>query len=217
MNHQQLKTIAILTMLIDHVGAVLFPQVLFLRVIGRIAFPIFAFLLVEGFYHTKSVRRYGQRLALFAMISEIPFDIAFYDEAFYFGHQNIFFTLVIGLWVIDGMHKAKGKSSMIQIGYIFAGCLLAGLLSTDYSFFGILIIAVFYYFRDQPIFKGLGVFGVNLSLALASPLQILAVVGLVPIYLYNAKKGTKAIFIKWAFYAFYPLHLSVLALIRYWG
>ena len=92
-----LKMIAITTMLIDHVGAVLLPQYPILRIIGRIAFPIFCFLLVEGFMHTHDVIRYMTRIGLFALISEIPFDLLFYGRILDGTHQNVFFTLFIGL------------------------------------------------------------------------------------------------------------------------
>ena len=93
----QLKCIAILTMFIDHMGAVFFPGELMFRYIGRIAFPIFAFLLVEGYFHTRDVRRYMLRLGLFAVISEIPYYLAFRETILEFEHQNMFYTLFIGV------------------------------------------------------------------------------------------------------------------------
>lgn len=92
-----LKWIAVLTMVIDHVGAILFPDQIWMRVIGRVAFPIYAYCLAEGFRYTSDYRRYLGRLALFAILSEIPFDLAFYGVPFSFAHQNVFFTLTLGL------------------------------------------------------------------------------------------------------------------------
>lgn len=97
LNSFQLKCIAVITMIIDHTGAVLFPDNMTLRYIGRIAFPIFCFLLVEGFFHTRDVRKYMLRLGMFAVISEIPYDLAFRDTVIEFEHQNVFFTLFIGV------------------------------------------------------------------------------------------------------------------------
>ena len=97
LNSYQLKCIAIITMLIDHIGAVLFPENLVLRYIGRISFPIFCFLLAEGFYHTKNVKKYMMRLAVFAVLSEIPYDLAFRNTYIEFTRQNVFFTLLIGV------------------------------------------------------------------------------------------------------------------------
>lgn len=97
-----LKIIAIVTMLIDHTAAVLLHNNMIMRAIGRIAFPIFIFLLIEGAIHTKSKLKYALRLSLFALLSEIPFDLAFNGGAFYFGYQNVFFTLAIGMFMIIG-------------------------------------------------------------------------------------------------------------------
>ena len=97
-NSFQLKWIAVITMIIDHTGAVLFPDDMVFRYIGRIAFPIFCFLLVEGFFHTRDVRKYMLRLGLFALISEIPYDLAFRDTVLEFEHQNVFFALLLGVF-----------------------------------------------------------------------------------------------------------------------
>ncbi len=99
-NSFQLKWIAVITMIIDHTGAVLFPDNMVFRYIGRIAFPIFCFLLVEGFFHTRDVRKYMLRLGLFALISEIPYDLAFRDTVLEFEHQNVFFALLLGVVMI---------------------------------------------------------------------------------------------------------------------
>src|SRR5699024_2332190 len=93
----QLKCIAILSMALDHTGAVLFPQEIWLRCAGRLAFPVFCFLIVEGFVHTHDVYRYMARLGVFALISEIPYDLAFRGVCLEFAYQNVFFTLLIGI------------------------------------------------------------------------------------------------------------------------
>ncbi|MBP3544518.1 MAG: hypothetical protein J6J86_09845, partial [Lachnospiraceae bacterium] len=124
-----LKIIAIITMFIDHIGAAIFENNeitmcvmakgehayviwgladLVLRLIGRIAFPIFCFLLVEGFLHTRDVKKYALRLGAFCLISEIPFNLAFFGQPLYAGHQNVFFTLLIGLLVLIGLKHFAG-------------------------------------------------------------------------------------------------------------
>ena len=95
-----LKMIAIIAMFIDHLGAVIFPEYIELRIIGRIAFPIFAYTLVEGFVYTHDVFKYMKRLGVLALLSEIPFDLAFFGTPLEFGHQNVFFTLFLGILML---------------------------------------------------------------------------------------------------------------------
>lgn len=135
-----LKIIALVTMIIDHTGAVLFPQYPILRIIGRISFPIFAFLAAEGFYHTRNVKKYMLRLAGFAVLSEVPFDIVFYGKFFEPAHQNIFFTLLLGVMLMYFYGSQYSLASK-------AGCVILLLLAgdffrTDYGAWGILMIFV---------------------------------------------------------------------------
>lgn len=210
--------IAIITMLIDHIGAVfLTPNTtsyLIFRSIGRLAFPIFVFLLVEGFYHTRDPKKYLTRLGIFALISEIPFDFAFYGD-FYMGHQNIFFTLFLGLLLIMLMkeveikfHKNVIAINIINFLLVIAFCIMAFLLKTDYNFLGILIITAFYLFRGNKM-----LLVISILLIFGTPIgsiSILATLSMVFIALYNGKKGKS---MKYFFYAFYPAHLLILFLI----
>jgi hypothetical protein len=216
-----LKMIAIITMLIDHTAAVLIPDNTQLyvncRIIGRLAFPIFSFLLVEGYLHTKNIRKYFLRLGIFAMISEIPFDLAFSENSSsYLYHQNIFFTLLIGLGVIYviGIIDLKYVNNKVirffaDILVIFAGCVIADMLATDYGKWGILIISAFYIFRRNKILLLAAIFLVNY----ASPYlwQVYAAVSMLFIWFYNGKRGPQGN--KYFFYAFYPTHIFVLYLI----
>src|SRR5690554_5628220 len=155
-----LKIIAIITMLVDHAAVVFIPSDTWLhligRIIGRLSFPIFAFLLVEGFFHTKNIKKYLTRLGVFALISEIPFDLAFYNTYFYIGHQNIFFTLFLGLLAIHliSMVEKKFHDQILYINLANAGItilfsFIASILMTDYKFLGILLIVAFYLFRGS--------------------------------------------------------------------
>lgn len=205
-----LKIIAIVSMLIDHTAAVLVEpgttQYNIMRsYIGRLAFPIFCFLLVEGFIHTKDIRKYALRLGIFALVSEIPFNLAFMGDAYDTYHQNVFFTLFIGLLVLIGI-KAFDKYKVVCIGIIIVGCLLAKYLKTDYNYMGVLMILCFYYFRDNIATLFVGILPLNMILG-----QSIAVLTLIPIRLYNGKRGLS---LKYVFYIFYPLHLYILYLIK---
>ena len=100
MSGHSLKLIAIVTMLIDHIGLVLFPEVMILRCIGRLSFPIFAFLIVEGFEHTSDFKKYMVRILLFGLMSEIPYNLMISGKFIDFTHQNVFFTFAIGLMML---------------------------------------------------------------------------------------------------------------------
>ena len=221
-----LKLIAIITMFIDHIGAAILENSvissyiishtsftpenwlsfdLIFRLTGRIAFPIFCFLLVEGFLHTKNVKKYALRLGMFCLISEIPFDLAFYQQPFSYTHQNVFFTLLIGLLVLIGLKQFEGASKGIfRILCVLAGALVATFLQTDYSAYGVCVIVLFYIFRKRPIIRNISTM---LVLFLCSPLEITGIAALIPIHLYNGKRGSS---IKYFFYLFYPLHLLLL-------
>ena len=102
-----LKSIACISMLIDHFGIVFMENNRLMRAMGRLAFPIFAFLIVQGLFHTSDIRKYIVRLGLFAVVSEIPFDLAMHDTLWYPGAQNIFFTLTAGLFALSLIHISE--------------------------------------------------------------------------------------------------------------
>lgn len=232
-----LKIIAISTMLIDHIGATIIQEQVYtlsgnyaammsmfnlmigMRTIGRLAFPIFCFLLVEGFLHTKNVKKYALRLFIFALISEIPFDFAVSKTFFELGHQNVFVTLLIGVLAMYGIdfftkhfQDNKKASSLSRLAVALVAMLLAELLKCDYSSLGIAVILLLYVFHDNKTLKILSVcfiFTVY-SVLSGSTLQALAGFAFVPICFYNGKKGFS---MKYFFYAFYPVHLLILGTI----
>lgn len=213
----QLKWVAILTMTIDHVGAFLLEPALVsglvgsqfsglnmvLRLIGRLAFPLFTFLLVEGFIHTRSVKKYLLQLGIFALFSEIPFDLAKEGVLVEFTYQNIFFTLFIGLLTIALFDRFKEEKYLKWLVLIL-GMLLAEVLKTDYAAFGILVVFVFYYFHKDKELR-------NPVVGILLLLQATAIFALVPIQLYNGERGKQN---KYFFYLFYPLHLLLFFFIR---
>lgn len=219
MSNFTLKMIAIIAMAIDHTAAVLIPDntmtYLIMRIIGRIAFPIFCFLIVEGFYHTKNVHQYMARLSIFALLSEIPFDLAFYQKPFAFEDQNVFFTLAIGLAVIYGIKKMsqifvnkKWLASILQLLIFFVGGVIAIYLKTDYNFMGVALIYILFMYRESKWMLSLMVILINTIYS--SGIQKYASLSLLLILLYNGKQGPK---VRYVFYAFYPTHLFILYLI----
>lgn len=212
-------------MFIDHVGAAVIARVLMtgggsaelyrvylaMRDIGRIAFPIFCFLLVEGFEHTRDRRKYALRLFLFALLSEIPFDLAFSSKVLEFGYQNVFFTLFIGLLTIMAFHAVEERKEwhpllrcLLLAGIVFAGMGGAWLLRTDYDAKGVMCILLLYFFRRS---RGLQILVGCLAFFWW---ELPALVAFIPIAFYNGKRGWN---IKYFFYLFYPVHLLLLYLI----
>lgn len=214
MNSLLLKAIALTTMIIDHYGAIFHSDIVIYRIIGRLAFPIYCFLLVEGYFHTSNFKKYAIRLLIFAFISEIPFDLAFYNEIG-FVHQNIFFTLFIGLFAIyfiDNKEKYKLNSTLV----IIAAGVIATLLRTDYQFIGVIYIFAFYKVKSLPqerrlVFTGIIMLAMNLA---AGWLQQFSLLALGPIHFYNNEQGRKNKFIQLGFYIAYPLHLMIFYLIN---
>ncbi len=203
-----LKIIAIITMLLDHMGAIIWPQYIFLRIIGRLAFPIFCFLLVQGFLHTHNVHSYALRLGIFALISEIPFDLAVYHVPIYTRHQNVFFTLLLGLLVLIGF-KYFEEHMFIQMILFALGAFFALVCHFDYGAFGIALIVFIYFYGLHHSFIIL-ILGLIFLNALPGGIQSYATLAAIPIGLYNGKRGLS---LKYSFYIFYPLHLLILYLI----
>lgn len=219
LNSYTLKWIAIITMVIDHTGAILLPQFPVMRLIGRISFPIFCFLLVEGFYHTSNIKRYLIRLGIFAFISEIPFDLMFIPTNDYLTHQNVFFTLFIGLATIYGISKADEKwkdnsfiSTLARIVVVVVGGILAYLLQTDYGILGIGYIVIFYVFRGRLTLIAILMAVLNYAAYGSLNAQTFAILAIPIIALYNGQKGRS---MKYLFYAFYPVHIVILCTIWY--
>lgn len=233
-----LKWIAIITMLIDHIGAsILTKQLLYMgsnpedfggvsagfieqynnlyyimratRIIGRIAFPIFCFLLVEGFLRTKDLKKYLSRMTLFALLSEIPFDLIFSGELIYWGYQNVMITLLIGMLTMYGCKVIEEKipdrvGQFVAWGACFAaGAVVAELLKTDYGAKGIIPIMVLYFLRHFKLYQMIGG-ALSFVWELPAPLAFLF------IGFYNGKRGMR---MKYFFYLFYPVHLLLLYLI----
>ena len=180
-----------------------------MRLIGRLAFPLYAFLLVEGFIHTKSLPRYITRIGVFAVISEVPFDFASQGSTAYFGAQNTLFTLLIGLlvlWALRSLENLPPQQLPFRFLVPVTGMILAEFLRTDHGYMGILLITILYLFRYDR--KKQSIFGAVCMLwTYTGPLAFLLT------YRYNGTLGTR--WPKYFPYIFYPAHLCLLILIRF--
>lgn len=216
MNVLSLKIIALISMIIDHYGAIFQSNIDIFRIIGRIAFPIYCFLLVEGYFHTKDVKKYACRLLIFALISEIPFDLAFYNKL-ELSHQNIFFTLLIGLAAIYLLDNKEKKYIFNKATIILAAGLLSIVLSVDYKIIGIIYILSFYFTKDYLKSKRIYIIALIMffaNLISSSILQQFALLSLPIIYFYNGELGPNNKIQQLLFYVAYPLHLAIYCLIK---
>ena len=211
LNTFTLKMIAIISMLIDHIGHIFFPEMMIFRIIGRISFPIFAYVLAEGIYYTKDITKYMLRLGIFALLSEIPYDLAIMGSVLEFSHQNVFFTLFFGValfWLYKKIQHDGWKLAALAV-MLFTVLFLCQWLNTDYCNIGILLIFAFYMYRDKKVGK-LVLAGV-LFLGLTGGLQLYALLALPLIALHNGEQGPNR---KTFFYLFYPAHLLILYLVH---
>lgn len=225
-----LQALAALSMTVDHIGAVIMrekqiawaavlhemPILFALRAIGRAAFPIFAFLLVQGMLHTRSRKRFILRLAVFALLSELPFDLAFYGVFYYPDHQNIFFTLLLGAACIALLDSGRVPGVVAVLGT----SLLAQLLCTDYAALGVLTILMFWRLSEK------GAAGVVMVLLLftgvclmdGQRVYLFCLLSLPFLLCYNGARGGPtgrigASVRRWGFYLYYPVHLLVLSVL----
>lgn len=216
MNGFQLKLLAAATMLCDHIGLLFFPQFPIFRIIGRISFPIFCFLISEGCAHSSHIGRYLKRLFCFALLSEIPYDLFVSGMSVNWRSQNVMFTLFAGAFcirIIQSQFKNRPLLTVLAAGGLV---LAAEPMGLDYGSFGVLLVVVFYLFRSTRR-NALACFaGVTLAfssirlLAPSSPwginsLEPFALAACLPLAAYNGKRGRFSW--KWFFYCFYPVHL----------
>lgn len=202
----QLKLLAMLAMTADHIGAVFFPEIPLLRWIGRLAMPVLCFFIGEGLRHTRSPRRYLLRLTGFALLSELPFDLAFYG-GIEWGHQNVYFTLALGLLALWAIQSRDMEGWLLAL----TAALAAELLGCDYGMYGVLLILLldrFHSARSEQLaaaaLLNLAFFGLQT--------QTLSLIALPLLWLYNGKRGRGD---RRLFYLYYPAHLCVLGILRF--
>ena len=233
LSREGLKTIACLTMLLDHIGAVLVVQMLrgmeiytaelywayyILRCIGRMAFPIFCFQLVEGAFHTRDPKKYALRLAIGALLAEIPFDLAFFGGLTW-EHSSVMITLLLGFGMIRGMMRTEGIWKVLLIIPFY---IAAELLHTDYAGKGILLIGLFALTRGMQYekllqFAGMILLGSNAAYYVGNiPIYMdrCKLLALLPIGAYDGRKVSQSKAVQWGFYLFYPVHILLLYILR---
>lgn len=206
LSQEGLKIVACLCMALDHVGAFLWPSV-WLRVIGRAAFPVYCFLLVEGVSRTRDVKQYGLRIFLAALLAEAPFDLLCFGELT-LQRQSVMVTLLLGLCMVAVMQRFERWGILAVVPFYCAAELLRG----DYGGYGILVIALFAQGRRVPYgrlleFIGLAAASWSGPRIMGVPIQFFAVLALIPIWLYNGEKRSRSRWMQWGFYLFYPVHM----------
>lgn len=227
LSQEGLKLIACISMLIDHFGVSIVRQLntpwmidlyYVCRIIGRFAFPIYCFLLVEGMRHTRNPGKYILRLAIGILLAELPFDLLF-EGGFTWDYQSVMVTLTLGAMMLLCMQKTDKKWLKILLAVPFA--ILARLAKCDYGSGGIVMIAVFALF-DRLAIQTVALWLVNRELlptaavrifGLVIRIQLLALLAQIPIGLYNGRKRSHSKALQWGFYLFYPLHLLILWMI----
>ncbi len=249
-NGNALKMIAIVTMLIDHLTYVIVEGYMLPKAarsfiggadlqytakdyklwatldsvgrgIGRLAFPIFLFLMLEGFLHTRNVWKYALRLAIFALISEIPFNMAFTGNIFDLSYQNVFFTLLIGLLMMIGFEAVSDRvpesfpAGVLQTLVFVAALAAAGFLKCDYTYMGVAMTAAVYITRNHRNIMWLAVMVAMILTLIPSNSSIFELIGCFSflfIACYNGERGSFNM--KYFFYLFYPVHILILGLLN---
>lgn len=221
LSQEGLKGIACLTMLLDHIGAVFVPgyyTYYILRILGRIAFPIYCFLLAEGVHFTRNPRRYALRLALGAAAAEIPFDLAFYGGLTQ-ENQSVMLTLLLGFVALMVWKKLPIWAGVPVTAML---ALAAEWMNTDYGAWGVVLIVAFGVLRRRPIWQ-LALVVTLILLAMDSigvpflggiPIELFALLAFLPICLYSGRKSVWGRGAQLFFYSFYPVHLLLLWLVH---
>ncbi|WP_317366816.1 TraX family protein [uncultured Tyzzerella sp.] len=227
-----LKIIALITMFIDHIGSVIFPNHFYIRFIGRLAFPIYAFLISEGLKNTSNIKNYVKDLFILALISELFYDICFNTSINLFYNTNTVYTLFLASISIYFYNKIN----TITIKYLclFLGISLSYIFKTDYDILGVLLIYIFYFSKNKYNYLTYGIIWVNLKylnnissilyskfntnmylsntyITNSLGLYLFTIIPFFIIFYYNGKKGKN---IKYLFYLLYPLHLFILCIIK---
>lgn len=228
-----LHVLAMFFMVLDHVWATLAPNQAWLTCAGRLAFPIFAFLTVEGYFHTHDFKAYLKRLLIFAVISEIPFDLMYGGTVFNPYHQNVLWNFIIALCGIHLIERAKASGKRwlhiltAVLVVIVTSILTQAIVMADFFGPGTLMVYIFYFFHGRKWWCYVGqliaMYYVNVEIGglcyivniFGHEFEIVrqgfAMLALIPIWLYRGRKGTSSKAFKYFCYSFYPVHAAILA------
>lgn len=234
LNGTWLKCIAMASMVCDHAMKLWGIDSELMLAFGRVAFPVFAFLIAEGYAHTSNLNRYMGRLLLWAVLTEVPFDMVFYGKPLMWGHQNVLWTFLLGLLVIRFYERYRddgdwfGRTVSVLGSVVMAG--VFGIFSMcDYEAVGVLTVFLFHVTRDYrlsgKVIQAVCLFLLSMSMVPATmlfeiagtripaPEQVFCLLALPFIWLYNGRPGYRAKWFQWACYAFYPVHLIVISVL----
>lgn len=210
-----LRILALILMLLDHLWATVIPGNDWMTYLGRIAFPIFAFQTAEGYHYTHDFKGYCKRLVIFALISEIPFNLMIIGSPLFPFHQNVMLTLLLGLLAC----RAWDVRNWGLLGLI---CLTGFLGFPDYGVLGVITVLLFHVFRGRKSAQFLMLVLINwfgfegqqfLIGSFEIPVQSFAILAIIPIVLYNGEKGRGGKWLQYGSYVFYPLHMLILGLL----
>ena len=218
-----LRIIALACMCVDHAGLALFPNVGLFRCIGRIAFPLYCFLLAQGFIHTRSLRSYGRRLLLFALLSEIPFDLLIFGQLSSIMEQNVLFSLLFGLMALTAA-KAYREKPFSACLIIVSLCMAAMVSRVSFGWLSIALCLCAFYTQGNRLLLlfsyAISLLTYTLSLYLSGVTQSWVLVSfcslsaLLPLLFYSGRCGPRHPVLTFAFYASYPLHMLALIALR---
>lgn len=218
-----LRLLALTSMLADHAGLALFPSIGAFRCVGRISFPIYCFLLTQGFWHTRDVQAYGRRLLLLALLSELPFDLLIFGRISSGMEQNPLFSLLLGLLALQAADTLRDRPLQATL-VLLTLCMAAMAARVSYGWLGIALCLGAYYAgesrRRLTLFMGGALLLYSMSLALSGVdsgwvlVSLCALLSLIPLLAYNGRRGARHPLLTFLFYAAYPLHLLVLIVIR---
>ena len=231
-----LHILAMATMVLDHLWATVVPGNTWMTLVGRLTFPIFAFLLAEGLTHTRDAKAYRRRMLVAAILSEIPFNLMYASSPVYPFHQNVLWTFLIAMYMIAMTERAKERGSglwaaAVGIAAVILGMLLGTVAMVDYGGAGVAMVMLFYFARGRRWYhfalQAAGMYYLNVEMlkGLYYPVtlfghefefyqQSLALLALIPIWLYRGRQGHHSKAFRFACYAFYPVHMLILAAVR---